>query len=256
MRNFLAGLRDYLRAGHLLFKARLWPLFLVPGILSLCCLPVALLVGAFYFDDLTVYLHERWVPDALQSPAMEVLLWVLVAVLAFATGMALYRNIVMILYSPLLDFLSESVEKRIEPGRSEPEAPAFCWKSTLKSAARGTGMSMLTLLLAAVGALVCLAIGLIPLIGSLGAVIGLLGVTSFVAGLGFVDPVLSRRGLTVSTSLRVGWGCRGRLIGHGAVFLLLQLVPFVGWFLAPSLGVVAGTVGGVEVLSGVRGKPQ
>ena len=96
MGNILAGLRDVFRAWRLVFKDRLWPLFLVPGILSLCYLPVALLVGLFYFGDLASYLHERWVPAAWQSSVTEIFLWVAVAVLAFGMAVALYRNVVMI----------------------------------------------------------------------------------------------------------------------------------------------------------------
>ncbi|MDA0768110.1 MAG: hypothetical protein O3A87_12775 [Verrucomicrobia bacterium] len=54
--------------------------------------------------------------------------------------------------------------------------------------------------------------------------------------------------LSIANTFAHAWRHRGRTIGHGLGFTLLLFLPVVGWFLAPSYGIVAGTLGVIDTL--------
>ena len=112
MRNIWAGFKDYGRAQRLLYRDGLWPLFLIPGILSLFYLPLSMVLGYIVLGDFTSYVHEHWVPGFLQGALMKILLALFIWVVALYLGFLLFRNVIMILYSPILAFLSEATERR------------------------------------------------------------------------------------------------------------------------------------------------
>lgn len=239
MKNLLAGLRDYWRAQRLLFRKGLWPLFLVPGAISVLYFPISIFLAVTLLTDAADYVHDHWVPAFLQG---AVTMWTLAAFFWFAgvyLAFLLFRNVVMILYSPVLSFLSEAAEDE-ELGK---ERPGFDWKEALHSAGRGTAMSLLTLVLALVALVLSWLVALIPILGGLLAIV-LMPLTQFyLAGLGFCDPPLERRRVSIGGTLRHAWRHRGRTIGHGLGFTLFLFIPLAGWFLAPSYGIVAGTLG-------------
>lgn len=239
MKNFVAGLRDYWRAQQLLFRQGLWTAFLVPGILSVLYFPISIVIAVVAMTGAADYVHDHWIPASLQSP---VTMWVLAVFLWFVAiyvGFLLFRNVIMILYSPVLAYLSETAEEQT----LDHEKPGFDWKEAVHSAGRGTGMSILTLILALVALLLGWLVALIPVIGGLVAVPWMALSQFYLAGLGFCDPPMERRKKTIRETFRHAWQHRGRTIGHGAGFSLLLLIPVAGWFLAPSYGIVAGTLG-------------
>ena len=70
----------------------------------------------------------------------------------------------------------------------------------------------------------------------------------FLAGQGFMDPTLERKGFGVRDSFRFAWNHKLAVLGCGGGFLVLTLVPVIGWFLAPGLGIVAGTMEALHLL--------
>jgi CysZ protein len=112
-------------------------------------------------------------------------------------------------------------------------------------------MSLLSLLFVLIGMATAVLIGLIPIIGALIAAVFLPLLTTYLAGAGFCDPAMERRGIGIGGSFTFAWRNRGRVLGHGLGFTILLLIPVAGWFLAPSYGVVAGTMGAVAILGPV-----
>ena len=112
---------------------------------------------------------------------------------------------------------------------------------------RGIGMSLTSLMLSLGCLLICLCLLIVPVVGQIAMIVILPISQMFLAGVGFMDPTLERRGIGVLESLRFGWRHRARAIGCGAVFMLLASIPALGWFLAPSLGIVAGTLLYLEI---------
>jgi CysZ protein len=246
MAPFIAGLKDYVQAQRLLFREGLWPLFLVPGILSLFYLPLSMVFGFIFLKDFTRYVHDHWIPEFLQSAITLILLAIFLWIVALYLGFLLFRNVIMILYSPILGFLSEATE-RVASGRKEQEdAPKFSLAESVRSAVRGTSMSLLTLLFALIGLATSFLIAMVPVVGAILAVILMPLLTLYLAGVGFFDPPLERRQVGIGGTFTYCWRHRGRVFGQGFCFTLLLLIPVLGWFLAPSYGVVAGTLGVVD----------
>lgn len=248
MGEIARGLKDYWRAQRVLFGQGLWPLFLVPGIVSLFYVPLSAIWTFLLVRRVANYLHDNWVPDFLRSEFTFFVLAIFIWVAGVYFGFLLFRNVIMILYSPILSYLSEAVERKECGTGAEGETPVFSWREAAFSAYRGTSLSLLTFLFAMVGLFVSLLLSLIPVIGGLVAAVFMPLLQVYLAGVGFCDPPLERRRVPVGGSLRFAWRHRGRLVGHGLGFSILILVPVIGWFLAPSYGVVAGTLGTVEIL--------
>ena len=246
--GFVAGVADYGAAHRLLFATGLWKLFLVPGLLSVLYVPCSLVAGYLLLRRLPGFLHDHWIPGFLQSGLTMSVLSVLTAMVGVALGFILFRNVIMILYSPFLGLLSEATERAVSgPGTAEGGI-RIPFGEIVRSAVRGSSLSLLTLMLAAVGLLLACLMALLPVLGTLlGSIVTVL-VTWFLAGAGFVDPPLERRNFTVWGALRLCWNFRGRILGQGASFSALLMIPLAGWFLAPGYGMVAGTIGALSIL--------
>ena len=117
-----------------------------------------------------------------------------------------------------------------------------------RGALRGVGMSLTSLMLAMGCFLGCFLLALVPLVGQIAMAVLLPLSQMFLAGHGFTDPTLERRGMSVGQSFRFAWLHRRRVVGCGAGFLLLTMMPIAGWFLGPTLGVVAGTLVALDKL--------
>lgn len=245
MSSFFLGLRDHLGAGKIIVRQRLWRWLVAPGILSLLYFPVMIWLGWNYLDDGAGYLRDRWLPGFLQHP---VLAWAVALALSVGlayAGFIVYRNVIMICYAPVLSHVSERVEASLTPGVAPGKPVVGMWRG----ARRAVFMSVVSLGLSAVSLAVCLGLLLIPVVGGLLMAVLLPLSQMFLAGHGFVDPTLERKGLDAGASFRFARANKLRLIGCGCGFTLLAMIPVVGWFVAPGWGIVAGTRTAVTLLS-------
>lgn len=240
----LAGLRCHRRAHRLVMDHKLWRLILIPGLLSIFYFPGVIWITYYGLGPVTRYLHEHWVPGFLQSGVTEFIIGMITWIMGIYVGFLLFRNVIMILCSPLLAYISETVEK--VTGGIEP--PKFTWQGVGYEILRASCLSLLALLISAVAFVFCFLIGLIPMVGAVIAFILMTIIQSYLAGIGFADPVLERRRYTIPNTLRFARKHRPRLMGVGIGFLLLMAVPIVGWFVAPSYGIIAGTLAGLDLL--------
>jgi CysZ protein len=243
MKNFWSAFRQYPRAFRLALKPALWPLLMVPAFVSLLYFPVVLWLGYQMGDSVAAYVRAH-LPAFLQHEAVHWLIAIPLWLAGGYLGLILFRNVVMILYSPVLGFISAKAEKLAWPDRPMLDASGPLWHS----AWRGVQVSLLSLALSLVSLVFCWLLFLIPVVGWISTAILLPVIQMFLAGQGFMDPVLERRGLGVMDSFRFAWGNKWRVLGCGAGFALLVAVPVLGWFLGPVLGVIAGTLAAVDLL--------
>lgn len=222
----------------------MWPLLLVPGIISALYFPAVVLLSYFYGGSVALHVRDQWLPEILRRDVYVVVLTVVLAVLGLYLGFVLFRNVVMILYSPVLGFLSRKTEERTGCVASGPLASGGLLKETVRAVA----MSLTSLTLALGVFAFSLVLLIIPVAGEIGMLMLLPVSQMFLAGHGFVDPTLERRGFGVGESFRFAWRNRYRLLGCGCVFVVLTTVPLLGWFLGPTLGIIAGTLIAMELL--------
>lgn len=244
MGEILAGLKTYPRAWRLIWQARLWPLLVIPGLIGMFYFPLVGLLTFWHGGKVARYLQESWLPEFLKQKVIAWLVTAAVWILALYLGFILFRNLVMILYSPVLSYLSQRTEEAARAGGRRGSNPG----GMVRGALRGIGVSLTSLGLALVGFVICCLLLLIPVLGQVAMPVLLPLSQMFLAGHGFVDPTLERRDLGVSASFRFAWRHRGRVVGCGCGFVLLTLLPVAGWFLGPTLGVVAGTLVALDKL--------
>jgi uncharacterized protein involved in cysteine biosynthesis len=242
--EFFAGLKGYWRAWWLALRGQMWPLLLVPGIIATLYFPLVAFVTFRYGGDVAAYVRDNWLPEFLKQKIVLGFVTVALWVLCFYLGFILFRNVVMILYAPVLGWLSRKTEERTQPGKIIPSGEG----DFVKGAVRGITMSIISLVLAIGGFVFCVALLLIPIIGQFAMMVLLPLLQMFLAGHGFIDPTFERRRFGVGESFRLAWRNRKRVFGLGAGFVLLATVPLVGWFLAPTLGILAGTLVALDLL--------
>lgn len=244
MTSFLAGLRDYFGAGKIIVRQRLWRWLIAPGVLSLLYFPAMFWLGWNFMDDGAGYLRDRWLPGFLSHPAFAWIVAVSLSLGLACAGFIVYRNVIMICYAPVLSYVSERVEAALTPGMTAAKPALGMWRG----ARRAILMSVVSLGLSAASLIGCLFLLLIPIIGGLLMAVLLPLSQMFLAGHGFIDPTLERKGLDVGASFRLVRANKLRVIGCGCGFTLLAMIPVVGWFIAPGWGIVAGTRTAVEEL--------
>jgi len=243
MNAFFLGLKSYGRAWRLARTARLWPLLILPGLISLLYFPAIAYLTWRFGGRLTGYVWDHWLPAFLKQPYLEWIITAALWLLGLYLGFILFRNVIMILYSPVLGFLSGKTEEKAQPESPRPDLK----KGILSGAVRGITMSLVSLFLEVGCFVFCVLLLLVPVIGQIAMVVVLPAAQMFLAGHGFMDPPLERRKVSVKESFRFVWQHRGRTLGCGCGFVLLSLIPVIGWFLAPTLGIVAGTLVTLDV---------
>jgi uncharacterized protein involved in cysteine biosynthesis len=241
-REFFSGLRDYPRALQLVRREHLWPWLILPGLVSVAYFPAIIVASLFLVDDAESYLRAHWLPAFLQQPLFSWLITVALWLACLYAGFIFFRNIIMILYAPILGWLSARVEEKAEGSPLNVPPARF-----LPTALRAIAMSLSSLGLS----LLCLLLGilllLVPILGGLLMPVLLAVSQMFLAGHGFMDPTFERHGYGVARSIGLARRNRWRTLGCGGGFLLLTAIPLAGWFLAPSIGLVAGTLAALEL---------
>ena len=244
LRIFLSGLAAYGQVPHILVRYRLWPYQLLPAFISLL-LAAALLTGVWlsadslhtWFDGL-IEVSIDWIDTALSIGMAILTVLALLAAFVF-----FHKHVALIILSPFLGRIAEETVKAVK-------GPDFA-KSDLtfsQSLARSTGVNLRYILRELFANVLFLLCGFIPIIGSLVSAPGMFLVQSKYLGYGLMDFPLEHRGLNVKQSDDFVRSHRALSTGLGAGYLLLMMIPVVGWMFAPTFGTVAGTLKALEEL--------
>ena len=180
-------------------------------------------------------------PWPLAAVFIAIVLWFLSIIICFL----LYKHVILILYGPLAGYLSEKTEQAV--GGEVP--PSFSLRLLFEDVIRGIVLNIITLSLSLFFMLLAWLLVFIPLAGAILSPVILFLVQAFFTGVGLVDFTLERKRFRVSSSLQFTWAYRGRVSGVGAGFLMLMFIPLIGWFLAPGYGVIAGTLGSLDLIN-------
>jgi CysZ protein len=216
---------------------------MIPGILSLLYVLILLIVGAVYFSDISAYITQRWLPDFMKSGIMRVVTSIMLWIFLLLTGYITYKPVIMILFSPMLGYLSEVVEKSVY----NSAIPDFDFKEMLRLAVRGLYLNLRNLAFMIILSLMAWLLVLIPLLGMLISPILLALIQFYYDGFGLMDYTLERKGLSARDSIRFAKSHRAAVMGVGSGFMFLMMIPFLGWFTAPSYGTVAATLAALEM---------
>lgn len=242
MKEFFRGIGAYPKAHRAIREHQLWPFMIVPGLLSLLYVVGLVFVGLTVGGDAAGWIVERWLPGFLQGDAARLVTTILLWLLLLLSGYVTYQPVVLILFSPFLSFLSEMAEARMtgRPG------PPFEWKQLLKDVVRAVRINLRNLLRMVILILLAWLLVIIPLLGSMASAALIFFIQAFYNGFALSDYTLERKRLSVKESVQFGKDHRARVVGVGAGFMAMMLVPVIGWFAAPTYGAVAATIASMD----------
>lgn len=238
------GLSAYLKGHRVIIEHRLWKYMTVPGFISIIYISLLILLGRIYFPGISQHIFDHWLPEFLKFSFMittlSIMLWVLMFLLAVIT----YQAVVLILFSPVLGYISEVTENAVY----HRAGPDFKFSQLIKDLIRGIIINVRNLSVSLVLCLACLGFILIPLIGAIISSILIFSIQSYYNGFGLTDYTLERKKYSVKESYRFNRENRARTFGVGAGFMLLLMIPVIGWFFAPAYGAVSATLSALDIM--------
>lgn len=221
LKDFFEGIRYYGKAEKVIFKYRLWKYMMIPGILSLLYMLTLLILAVVWFSSSLILL-----------------------ILFLLIGYISYKPVIMILCSPLLGYLSELVEK----SEYQSTMPAFDFKEMLRLNFRGLYLNLRNLTFMVILSVFAWLLFFIPVFGVIISPVLLVMIQFYYDGFGLMDYTLERKGISALDSLRLAKQNKLKVMGVGSGFMILMMVPILGWFIAPSYGTVSATLAALDMI--------
>lgn len=241
MSGLTRGLGD-LGRGFRFLGARpgLWKWALAPTAVTLLLMAGAVLAVVKLAGPL-VAKATSWMP-AFLADAAGWLVWIAVVAGLGLGALVVFVAVVGIVAGPFCEMLSEAIEAEVtgEPG------PPFSLRGFLRGAAAGLLHGLRRLVAAAAGLVLVLALGFVPVIGTIAAAVIGAWLTASAAAYDCYDAVLARRELPYRDKLAYLARHRGRTLGLGAGVTGLLLVPGVN-LVALGVGAAGATLAALEL---------
>lgn len=236
----------YFAAHRVMKRHRIWPYMVVPGILSLIYIAGLIIIGNLYFPVITDYLYQHWTPGFLKIRIILMIYNFFLWVLLFLSGYVTYQPVVLIIFSPILSYVSEITESRVY----ETAGPIFSLRTLLQDLWRSVVINLRNLSRMVVLIILAWLFVLLPLFGAVISACLIFLIQAYYNGFALMDYTLERKRFSVRDSVRFARSNRPRVIGVGIGFMAMMLIPVLGWFAAPTYGAVAATLGALEQIEG------
>jgi CysZ protein len=240
MELFFLGVRDVARGwGALRAYPRLWKYVIAPALIT-----AALLVGAGF--AVWHFLHPvmRWVSDHLPAVLAHVAgsaLAVVLAIVMWFAAAVVFVPLAGLIAGPFAERLSEHLEHALT-GR--PGA-AFAFGEFVHSLVLSIAHSLRRLIGSLFAMILVFCIGVIPVIGTLAAIVAVAWLAAHSAAYDCYDAVLARRLMAYRAKLLYLRSHAPRTTGLGAAVAVMLMIPGVNLF-ALGLGAAGATVASLE----------
>jgi len=233
--GFVKGFMAYFGAIGFIFEHRLFKHIFISGLISLF-LGLAIFSGAYFLaDDIGGFLIDYY-PIEWGKRWVEKIASVISGGVLTVGGLLLFKYALLIIISPFMGPLSAKVEEIIS---GEEEITKFSIRQISYEMVRGLRIALRNVTKEIFYTICLFLLGLFPLF-SIFTTIMIFLVQSYYVGFANFDYFLERR-TTVKGSISYNRNHRGIVMGNGAAFILLLLIPIVGLFFAPVLGTIAAT---------------
>ena len=247
--------RSFGRANNFIKKHNLWHFVYLPGILNIVLFYFSFnwfigsvaswVTGIFDLDCESE--HFRWLCYSISTIAslLEFFVKWFLYVAFIGLYLSVYKSVLLIMYSPVLAYLVELVEKK-HKGIDEP----FRMEQFIKDTVRGIVLAIRGLFAEGLAVLFLFIMAFVPIINIVQPVLLWL-VGAYFLGVSMLDYTLEKKGMNVSDSIKYSKKNKSLVIGIGTVFQLVFFIPFLGWMFAPSYSVVAAYFA-VEELENIK----
>lgn len=217
----------------------LWKWLVAPAVVTLVIL-AAIVIAIVHLVAPLVAGVEHHLPAFIASAAGTLLTLLVVAVLAIG-GLFAFATVAGAVAGPFNEQLSEQLEAKLT-GRTPP---AFSIARLGREMATGAAHAVRRILTAIVGTIVVFAIGFVPGIGTIAAVILGFYFAARASAYDCYDSVLARRHLSYDEKLAYLAANRSRTLGLGAAVAGMLLVPGLN-LVALGIGSAGATVAALD----------
>ncbi len=243
LKEIVIAVESYVRAHQFIRKHRFWKWILVPGILY----TLMFCLGMYFFvissNGAVSYLSDfigvdRWLQKQRSGllSFLFVMGGIMVRILLVFFYFSFFKYVFLIVGSPVFAYLSEKTEAILE-GKDFP----FSFLQLLKDILRGVRLALRNTLWQTVYTLSLLILSFFPVIGWITPMIFLF-VECYYYGFAMMDYSSERHKLSPAESVAFISNHKGLAVGNGGIFLMMHLVPVIGWVLAPAYAVIAATL--------------
>jgi len=241
--HLLNSFQSYAVSFKMISDLRLWRYFMVPILISILTAVGLGLLAYGWSDDIGYYISKIW-PWQWGSETFLTIGNVLGGLIVLSLGIIVYRHIVMALSAPFMSPVSEKIEAHLLGVDRKHLHSSVNFSAQLM---RGIRINVRNLVRELVLTVPLLLIGLIPLFTPFTTVIIFL-IQSYFAGFGNMDYTLERH-YKYAQSVRFVKSNRGIALGNGIGFMLILLVPGIGFILVLPLAVTAASIDTVKEIN-------
>ncbi len=233
MKGFFKGIGAYVGVFGKIAKYRLWSYLLIPGLIGML-IGGGILAGAWTASDdlggiLISWYPENWWGSEGLAQFGDVLGGVLVA----ALGLLLFKYILLVAVSPFMSLLSEKIENKITGEASS----TFSFNLFLQQAGRSLHLNLRNISREIILTIILWTLSLSGILAPVTTAL-LFAISAYYAGFGILDYTMERH-LNYRNSLNFVHSNRGLTLGIGLGFMLILLIPFVGFFFAATFATIA-----------------
>ncbi|MFD0963183.1 EI24 domain-containing protein [Pseudofulvibacter geojedonensis] len=232
--QILSSLKTYGRAFQLLKELKLWKYFAIPILISFLTAIIVVASSLYFAENLGNQIVKIW-QFSWGGEFVSTLSHIIGGLLIFLVGLVLYKHIVMAFSAPFMSPVSEKIEAHYLGSVSKEEGMKAFSNSLLRAIkinARNLGKELLFIF-------PLFFLSLIPVIGIVFSILIFL-IQAYYAGFGNMDYTLERH-YNYSDSIKFVKKNKGIAIGNGVGFMLLLLIPVIGFILVLPLSVVAAS---------------
>jgi CysZ protein len=243
LKEIIIAFQSYYKAHLFISKHNLWKWILIPGIVYAILFSVAMYFFLHSSSTAVAWLNNaigitRWLSHQ-QSTVLRFLFvmgGIMVQLVLLFFYFSLFKYLILIIGSPVFTYLSQQTEALINGQHLD-----FQFSQVVEDMSRGIRLALRNSLWQTVYTISILILSFIPLIGYITPVISTF-VECYYYGFSMLDYSCQRHKLSSPAAITYISQHKGLAIGNGMVFYGMHFIPFLGWVLAPSYAVIAGTI--------------
>lgn len=246
IKTFIEAIIAYFSSFKLISQLKLWKFFRIPILISLAVGLLIAFLSFIFSDDIGEVIVRLWIWEWGKETFTTIGTF-LGGFIVLLIGFILYKHIVMALASPFMSLVSERIENYYLEKHNDKKIKHLHRKTSFNhQLVRGIRINLRNLVRELFLTAIIFPFSFVPVLNWITTPLLFL-VQSYYAGFGNMDCTLERH-FNYKESVKFVKNNRSIAIGNGIVFMLLLLVPVVGFIIVLPLSVTASSVKTVECL--------